>query len=372
MKLAIIIAAISSRSYVKAAVDVGFEVIAIDSFADVDTQKLAKEVLQVPVNGDQFDAVTLLQTLQKIVLSSNLTYLGFCFGAGFEAQPELLTEIAQLIPLIGNAAEVVKNTKMPRVFFGICDTLKMAYPGTQYQRPIEINWLQKCIGGSGGWHIKSISPLSLPLNFPKVNQVYYQKKQAGTPISCLFLTDGKRTQLIGFNEQWCEPTATQHYRYGGAVSHVALPETVRLIIEQFVQAATVKLGLKGLNSADFLVEYEDVYALEINPRLSATLDLYRAKNGDLFVAHVAACLDKLEAWPTIEKQSRAHHIIYANSNLQVPPAMDWPDWVLDIPQPNSKIAAGSPICTAVAAARTAKLAKKKVLQLALSLSQQLF
>jgi predicted ATP-grasp superfamily ATP-dependent carboligase len=55
-------------------------------------------------------------------------------------------------------------------------------------------------------------------------------------------------------------------------------------------------------------------------------------------------------------------VIYANKTAHVPANMDWPDWVCDIPQPNSEIAAGAPICTVLAQARSAKLAYKKLMQ----------
>jgi predicted ATP-grasp superfamily ATP-dependent carboligase len=117
-----------------------------------------------------------------------------------------------------------------------------------------------------------------------------------------------------------------------------------------------------MNSSDFLLHEDVIYMLEINPRLSATLDLYRAKKGYLFTAHVAACLNELLEWPTATSQSRAHHIVYANQVALTPPNMDWPEWVCDIPQTHTVIAAGEPICSVLSSARTSKMAKKKVLE----------
>ncbi len=355
MNATIIIAAISSRAYVQAAVSAGFKVIAIDAFADVDTQKIAQQVYQCSIENGQFDAEYFLENLQKIDLNN---CLGLCFGAGFEAQPELLASIAQQLPLIGNTAKVVDSIKMPQPFFSLCDTLKIAYPPTQLERPVNsLGWLQKQIGGSGGAHIKR----ALPLDFTTSKLHYYQKIQAGTPYSCLFLANGNNAQVIGFNEQWCEASAFLPYRYGGAVSQIDLTKQVKNIIIEFITKATPFFSLNGLNNCDFLVHENTVYMLEINPRLSASLNLYRAEKGDLFVAHVAACMGNLADWPTVEQKSRAHHIVYANKATQVPITMDWPEWVCDIPQPNSYIPAGAPICTVVAEARTAKLAKQKVL-----------
>ena len=361
MKRTIIIAAISSRAYVQAAFEAGYKVISIDAFADVDTQKSCKQVFQIAVENGQFNAKQLLAVLDAIDLNR---CLGLSYGAGFEAQAALLSAICERTKLIGNAPNSVAQIKNPQSFFAFCDTHNMPHPVTQLQRPSDSkNWLQKRIGGSGGAHIKAIFPLDLPQQL----SVYYQQIQAGTPYSCLFLADTKNAQVLGFNEQWCKASELLPYRYGGAVSHAALNDTVKNKLEHFVRAATENFKLCGINSCDFLLQNDAIYMLEINPRLSATLDLYHAQKGDLFTAHVAACMGNLKAWPMVEKLSRAQHIVYANLATNVPAAMDWPDWVCDIPQPNSPIPAGAPLCTVVASARTAKLAKQKVLQRAASL-----
>lgn len=357
----IVIAAISSRSYVQAAVNAGFEVIAIDAFADVDTQKLAKKVIQIDVNYGQFDAHQLLAALNRLDLNH---CIGLSYGAGFEAQPELLNQIALMLPVIGNSAKVLQQCKQPKSFFALCDACDMPYPKTVFKKPINtLGWLQKTVGASGGEHVKS----ALPLEMDSENHVYYQQKQIGTSISCLFLADGENALVLGFNEQWCSPTPFSPYRFGGLVSHTLLSEAAQNKLTEFVQLITQKLALKGLNSCDCLVQNDDVFVLEINPRLSASVGLYQAKRGNLFAAHVAACLGQLDEWPVVKKQSHALQVIYANNTAKVPTDMDWPEWVCDIPQPNSVIPAGAPICSVIAEARTAKLAKRKVLERAASL-----
>ena len=361
MKQTIIIAAISSRAYVQAAFEAGFDVIAIDAFADVDTQAQCKQVFQIAVNNGQFDAQQLIATLNKIDLNH---CLGFCFGAGFEAQPDLLAAISEQISLLGNAPQTVAACKNPQLLAEFCAANHIAMPAIQFTRPINaLGWLQKQIGGSGGAHIKPALPLEILSN----QAVYYQKVQAGTPHSCLFLAYQKNTQVIGFNEQWCAPANTHPYRFGGAVSHTELNEQVKKSISELVAKATAFFGLNGMNSCDFLLHNNTIYLLEINPRLSATMGLYACKKGNLLAAHVQACVGNLQCWPVVEKQAHAMHIVYANNTAYVPIDMDWPEWVCDIPQPQSEIAAGAPICTVLADARSAKLAKQKVLQRAASL-----
>lgn len=360
-KTKLIIAALSSRAYVSAAVQAGFEVLAIDAFCDVDTQKLAFETRNVTLNAHGFDSAQLLATLASLDVS---TFAGFCYGAGFEAQPELLTAIAQYLPVFGNGEETVRHLKNPQMFQALCHAFEMLTPPTLFKRPrSSIGWLSKVAGASGGGHIKVLLPLELAPN----KALYYQQIVPGTPISCLFLADGIHAEIIGFSEQWCAPSMLHPYRYGGAVSHAEVSAPCKLQIEAFIRAMTYKLTLRGINSADFIVVGNRAYALEINPRLSATLDLYSAKRGDFFISHIAACQAQLADWPTVKGTSRAHHIIYTNDIAHVPSDMDWPDWVNDIPQPNTTIAAGLPLCTVVAEAHTARLAKQKVLERAADL-----
>ena len=376
MNKTIVIAAISCRAYVRAAVDAGFEVIALDAFADVDTKALAKKVIQIDVNNGQFDAEQLLSAITELTLDllQSVGCIGFAYGAGFEAQPELIKKIARIMPIIGNNSDVIAQCKQPQSFFALCELFKMPYPQTLFNKPTNsLNWLQKKVGASGGAHIKALLPINLkPLNLQAPNvalkpSVYYQQKQAGVPISCLFLADGINAMILGFNEQWCSPTLLLPYRFGGAVSHTAISTISMQKLAEFITAITKKLALIGLNSCDCIVQNDDVFMLEINPRLSATMDLYQAKRGNLFAFHVASCLGQLDEWPVADKQSRAMQVIYANKFAKVPLGMDWPEWVCDIPQPNSVIPMGMPICSVMAEARTAKLAKQKVLQRAASL-----
>lgn len=364
-KSAIIIAAISSRAYVKSAVEAGFEVFSIDAFCDVDMQKLACDVRKINMNEYGFVAEELLKILDELDLSQ---FAGLCYGAGFEAQPQLLREIAKRLPVLGNSAETLRHCKNPQFFLELCHAFEIPTPATSFKRPFSsVGWVSKQMGASGGAHIKPLLPLDLPNPIP----VYYQKITDGTSISCLFLADGVHAEVIGFSEQWCASTVSSPYRYGGAVSHATLSSFCKKTITDFIQAVSFKLGLRGINSVDFLVDGDIIYALEINPRLSATLDLYIAKRGNYFASHVAGCLAQLRNWPSVKGVSCAHQIVYTSNIINVPASMDWPEWVCDIPQKNSVIMAGMPICTVVVEARSAWQAKQEVLARAASLRQEL-
>lgn len=359
MARTLIIAAISSRAYVQAAVAAGYAVIAIDAFADVDTQRLAKTVIQIDVHDGQFHAQQLLDCLAEMDLSA---CLGFCYGAGFEAQPSLLQQIATLLPVIGNHAQALERCKNPQSFFALCDAFAMPHPKTVYAKPMHYSgWLQKTIGASGGAHIQPIFAQKKVLS----RAVYYQQKIEGEPVSCLFLANGSHAQVVGFNAQWCSPISSSPYRFGGLVSNIVIDEQIQDKLTAFVQFLTQELGLKGLNSCDCIIQNAEISVLELNPRLSASVGLYQAKNGNLFASHIAACLGKLadsDSWPVADKVSRAMQVVYASRMTKISLAPDWPEWVCDIPQPDSAIAVEMPICSVIAEAHTASLARQKVLE----------
>lgn len=354
----IIIAAIASSAYVKAAVAAGFEVVAIDVFLDVDTQRLATHCYQITLNGNQLDANQLINVLDSMDLQS---FAGFCYGAGFEQIPALLSQINERITVLGNTAKVVEQCKTVDYFFNMCDSLSVPHPPIKIKRPLHSHgWIQKEIGGSGGGHIQQF----YDIEDAEKDNVYYQQFQTGRSISCLFLASDNAVQVIGFSEQWLAEQSVAPFSYGGAVSHAKISEQVKVRLTEYVGKLSQSLGLLGLNSCDAICDGDNVYVLEINPRLSATIDLYAHESHDLLAMHVAACQHDLDVnLMQLNKKretSHAHQVIYAKQDVSVKSDMNWPTWVCDIPRAGSYFMMGSPLCTVVAEAETPLLAKSLV------------
>jgi uncharacterized protein len=352
-KATLIVAAISSRPYVKAALEAGFEVLAMDAFIDVDTQKLAKNCYKLSYDNEALQAETLLAVLDVLDLTD---VDGFCFGAGFEKNPDLLSQINLRLPVFGNSVEAIKQCKSPMDFFALCDAYGMLYPVYSMQRPKQSEgWIKKKIGGSGGQHISHLTDSD-------VTQagVYYQQLQQGTSMSCLFLADKQQVQLIGINEQWVQADMLMPYRYGGCASKAFLSATTTSHLTGFLTMVVQKLGLLGLNSCDFILHHEDIYMLEINPRLSASMDLYQALDGGLFAAHLAACKGGVVKPVATSANAKAQQVVYAQNDMVISDKQHWPAWVSDIPQAEQQIAAGMPICTVSAEADNMEQAKQLV------------
>jgi len=257
---------------------------------------------------------------------------------------------------------VVRNLKRALQFFTLLDVLQIPHPEISHRPPEKsVGWLSKRNGGSGGTHVRKVLPL------PQVAQKrgeYYQREVQGTPVSLLFVADGQQARAIGYNQQWTSASSAMPYRYGGAVSQAALPETVKRQLLQAAQRLTSAVGLRGINSIDAIMDGERIWLLEINPRLSASFDLYQALPGQmsLFELHLAACHGSLPEMPLLSPKAKAHHIVYALDAVQLPEAIAWPAWVADLPLPGATIAADAPICTILAEGDTADAAQRCLLE----------
>ena len=357
-KKTVVIAAVSSRPYLEAAVNSGFDVIAIDAFADQDTQRLAQRLLKLNVNDGLIDGDTILNYLSSLE-QKNL--VGFCYGAGFEMQPELLDEINQIMPVIGNSASVLQQCKDPKIFFKYCNKLGVPYPNVSFDTPTKKKgWLKKTIGSHGGMHIRHLEDID-ESDIKNVGNVYFQQFQMGQSVSCLFFVSADAFFVIGFNEQWSDGDNGLLYRYGGAVSQIELSDLAKFRFTTYVSQLAKNLGLVGLNSCDAICDGDDIFILEINPRLSASIDLYR--HMDLLKAHIDYSQISMDGatiqYNGMDIKSCAHKVVYSDGDLTVDDKLVWPEWVSDIPK-NLFFSIGEPICTVHAAAKTALLAKQMV------------
>lgn len=331
-----------------AAARAGYKIAAFDIFNDADTRRFCMCGEALPFSNGSFDAAALLSRLDEI---SSDGMLGVAYGSGLEKQPAVLEQISSRFKLLGNAPEVLTLLKRPQQFFALLDELAIPYPEVSHDKPTDgFPWLIKAGGGSGGTHIRLGGTLD--------DGDYFQRQIQGLPVSVLFLADGKCVQVIGYNEQWLAPAADMPYRFGGAVSQIALSQEVCQQMLCWAEQLTRATGLRGINSMDCLLTEQGLVVLEINPRLSATMGLYDIP--DLFERHLQACEGNLSPLPVTEPQSVAQQIVYATHPVAIEDAVIWPDWVVDRPAPGSLLQQGQPVCSVLASAADAGSAKQLV------------
>jgi len=333
----LLIAAISGRAIAASARRGGYRPVVLDCFADRDTRAAAERCLAVAAPSSlHFDRRALLAAAASLAPDAPLVY-----GSGFEARPALLGRLSKGRELFGNATAVVRRVKDPRQFFPCLETLGVRYPEVRWVRPQPADgWLIKHGGGAGGTHIQSADAR------PPGTGDYFQQRQAGRAMSALFLADGRRALVVGFNEQWCSSARPgRPYLFGGAVGRVSIPEPVAFAIADRLDALVRATGLVGLNGLDFLLEGKHWWALELNPRPTATMELYDPDHDrGLVHLHLLACRGELPRAPA-PGPSRAQVIVHAETDWRVPEEFTFPSWCRDIPDPGTILHAGDPICT---------------------------
>ena len=98
--------------------------------------------------------------------------------------------------------------------------------------------------------------------------------------------------------------------------------------------------------------------IEINPRYTAAMELVERRDGlSVFGAHVTGCTRGIDSLPRLTVCSGAigKAVVFARRALVTTAATQrWLDdpHTRDVPSPGTRIAAGSPICTVLAAAPT--------------------
>jgi uncharacterized protein len=349
----VLIAAASGRALAASARRGGYVPLVADGFGDQDTIAAAAAHIRVsfarPIHGDRF--ITALQTL-----ADSRNCVGIVCGSGFEDRADLLTTIGQRWPLLGNNPETIARAKDPIRFAARCREAGIAHPETSLVPPPDVEgWLVKRIGGAGGWHIRSADKAN-----KRDNDIYFQRRVDGEPVSALLLCNGRNVLVLGFSAQWTAPTPRHPFRYGGAARPAPIAEDVKEAMIAALRRLNSIMPLVGLNSADFVLDGDAFQLLEVNPRPGATFDLFEPEGSSLFALHLDACHGTLPASAPSYQTAMAGAIVYARRDILAAPACDWPEWTADRPVSGSRIEAEQPLCSVFARAATILEAKQLV------------
>jgi predicted ATP-grasp superfamily ATP-dependent carboligase len=122
-------------------------------------------------------------------------------------------------------------------------------------------------------------------------------------------------------------------------------------------------GLVGVNGIDFVAREGIAYAIEINPRWCASIELVeRAYGLSVFAIHAAACdSGMLPDFNLLQTRAAARRtfakaVVFAREDVTVGDTRGWMPRVpvdvhadiRDIPRPDTRIRAGRPVCTVFA------------------------
>jgi predicted ATP-grasp superfamily ATP-dependent carboligase len=274
---------------------------------------------------------------------------GWVMGSGFEASPEMIEALRACSPrsfaFYGNSAKTVALLKNPEAFSDLLDELGIRHPETALSPPSSGGqWLIKRRGGHGGSHVHRFGTTE-----PAAGLDYFQAKVYGTSLAVAFLADGSKARIVGIHELFLAKSGPHPYAFAGALAHVTLDPPLYAELCQCLDALVQRTQLVGLNGLDLIVNVQGIHVLEINPRPTATIDLYDIEYPlGLFDAHLKACDGILPSEAPRTQTVRGSTVIYCEEPVSVSARTSFPAWCRDIPTLGSRIDPYTPVCTVLA------------------------
>lgn len=322
----------------------GFRSTVIDQFADSDTSALSDRAYRLDFNRLKDRGNEWYSILNKI--TADKKRFGLIYGSGIDHQFDIIEQLYSKFSVYGNSVDTLKKCYQPKQWFYILNQLDIPFPETRFSVPDNASsWLIKESRSEGG---TGISELNNSQNLRESE--YFQKYLPGQAISALFLTDGERIHIIGFNTQASvNQILDQPFLFNGMINRAVLSDCQNAKIKGWIRCLVEALRLKGLNSLDLIMNDDGCHVIELNPRPSASVGLYDDDyDTGLVAAHIHACDGKLVFKPSNSTKVRAMRIIFAPLSVTIPDAMQWPNWCVDQPFPGTKFLSGQPLCSIIA------------------------
>lgn len=350
----VLIVGVSTRAAAESAARAGFEVTALDAYADLD-QHPSVRALSLPRDfGTTFSPEALVNAARELPCDA-VVYL-----SSLENHPKAVDALTSGRALFGNRSDVLRRVRDPK-------TLAEAFTrhGLRAPRVVPFDdvasvpgdvdrWMLKPRVSGGGhgvrrWHPgETVSPGH-----------YLQEFIDGTSGSIVFVAAGGRGVVVGITRQIVGDHAfgASGFRYCGNI----LTDDRHHVREAsaLVDVVASDFALVGVGSIDVVASGGNLWPVEVNPRWSASMELVeRARDISLFQLHADA--SARGTLPAFDLGAASGHgethgkaIVFARQDIVIGDTRMWLEdrSVRDVPHAGERFAAGQPICTVLAVAQ---------------------
>jgi predicted ATP-grasp superfamily ATP-dependent carboligase len=339
----------SVRALANSAARAGFAPYAIDAFADRDL------VATCPTTKIERYPRDLPRALAAAP-SGPWMYTG-----GLENHPALLDHLAQIRPLWGDPASVVRSIRRPAALAQVAQAAGCRFPQLNPPKGLA---LVKPRRGSGGAEIRFANDQDYKKS-PR--GCCLQQYVSGQPASAVFVAAGGRALLLGATQQLigADFNLARPFLYAGSVGPLDLTADITSALHRLGSILALEFNLHGLFNADFVISDGELWLLEVNPRYSASIEVLERASCSSFVAlHADACNrgELPNDPPAVSGRYFGKAIVYAEHPGVVPAAFDdlaqtWlktdvSPGLADIPHVGEKLTAGQPVVTVLASSHS--------------------
>jgi predicted ATP-grasp superfamily ATP-dependent carboligase len=339
----LVVAFSSARMIAELAAADGWQVTAVDRFADHDLRAVG-------------EAIAAGSGAAIAALATRIPSDAVVYGGGLENRPDLVTELARGRELLGVGARSLAAVRDPWTLGEAVRAAGAAMPETRAFDDIPARprdgrgrWLRKPRSGGAGRGVRGWAGGRL-----RASEIL-QRRIDGIPCSAVAIGDGRRAAFLGLTEQLLRPGCCA---WIGNVTPPRLPaaEAAELAgrMREVCDEISGRFGVRGAFGVDAVWDGRRPWVLEVNPRPTAALELF---TGGTFAAHVrgirglasAGCEPDGNNAAPMGTPLRMKLVLFADHDLRAPAPDWWPaGLVRDIPCRGQAIRAGEPVCTLVA------------------------
>ncbi len=309
------------------------------------------------------------------------------YTGALENHPELIDRIAAIRPLYGISGESLRAVRDP---LRLAEAVRAA--GFNAPRcsitptgvPTDGSWLIKPLASAGGQRIEHYVGHAVRAG---ARDYYFQEKIEGLPASAVYIGHGRAAICLGVSRQLirmplCGTRHEDHgrFRYCGSIAPIDVSALLARRFEKLGSALAHTFTLRGLFGLDVIVQGDEIWPIELNPRSTASCEILERSletsavrlHCEAFFAQeetegtekpVAWALAHAKRWPAwANAQATRFHgkiILFAPEDLVVGESflawverqnsgLVWPQ-IADVPASGSAIRAGQPIVTVFAA-----------------------
>ena len=219
------------------------------------------------------------------------------YTGALENYPELVDQMAWIAPLLGNPGDVLVRVRSP---WELAESLRSAgllFPETRNSAaglPLDGSWLAKTYNGASGSGVRVLSGERGAGSGEEIRteKLCYQKRVEGKQCAAVYVATDGGAQLLGVTRQIIgEPWLRAHgFQYAGSIGPWPVSEATRVTLTRLGSVLSEQFELAGLFGVDFILDGEQVWAVEVNPRYTASVEIVeRCTGAKAIAAHVAAC-----------------------------------------------------------------------------------
>jgi predicted ATP-grasp superfamily ATP-dependent carboligase len=277
--------------------------------------------------------------------------------------------MAWIAPLLGNPGDVLDRVRSPRELARALSAADLLFPETSDSAdglPCDGTWIAKTYRGASGSGVRVLSETGRGREGANGSApVFFQKRIPGIPCAAAFVEIDGAVELLGVTRQLIGESwlGAHGFQYAGSIGPQPIEDAVRRSITRIGQVLADRFELIGLFGVDFILDGDQVWTIEVNPRYTASMEICERTTGTHVIAsHVAGMpsVPVSSLQPSTHVPNRAHGkaILFARRDIVISaefaePALaealrvPWPT-LADIPIAGSQIGAGRPIITVFA------------------------